>query len=92
MVISKISNEHYIHQKNHIVKHAGAEKGQGKIMLRQYSLMLLYCQLSVAALPAAKAATTCVCRTSYSCMYYTLKYSLRLTLFVYGCACPALGT
>ena len=54
---------------------------------RQYSLVLLYCQQSAAALSVAAAAATCVCRTSlYYCMYYALKYSLCLALFEYGCA------
>ena len=52
--------------------------------------MLLYCQESAAALSAAAAAATCVCRTSlYYCMYYAMKYSLCLALFVYGCASHA---
>ena len=54
--------------------------------MRQYSLVLLYCQQSAAVLSAAAAAAMCVCRTPYYCMYYTLKYSLCLALFVCGCA------
>ena len=38
---------------------------------------------------AAAAAAMCVCRTKlYTSMYYALKYSSCLVLFVYGCACP----
>ena len=48
-------------------------------------LSAVCCRLSAAA-----AAATCVCRTSLcNCMYYALKYSLCLALFVYGYANPA---
>ena len=67
---------------------AGVPKCYG---LRQYSLVLLYCQQSAAALSAAAAAATCVCRTSlYTYMYYALQYGLCLALFVYGCAVHAI--